>query len=67
MTLTDAEGYVDYSYINHLVVNGGVTRSFGDEVDTTAAAIPVTSTRGARSSRSTPGRCSNAAAAESTA
>ena len=23
-TLTDAEGYVDYSYINHLVVNGGV-------------------------------------------
>ena len=23
-TLTDAEGFVDYSYINHLVVNGGV-------------------------------------------
>jgi agmatine deiminase len=23
-TLTDAEGPVDYSYINHLVVNGGV-------------------------------------------
>ena len=23
-TLTDDEGYVDYSYINHLVVNGGV-------------------------------------------
>ncbi|BBX35678.1 agmatine deiminase [Mycolicibacterium mageritense DSM 44476 = CIP 104973] len=39
-TLTDAEGYVDYSYINHLVVNGGVIAcSFGDEVDATAAAI----------------------------
>ncbi|WP_280832719.1 agmatine deiminase family protein [Mycolicibacterium frederiksbergense] len=39
-TLTDAEGFVDYSYINHLVVNGGVIAcSFGDPVDGTAAAI----------------------------
>lgn len=39
-TLTDAEGFVDYSYINHLVVNGGVIAcSFGDPVDATAAAI----------------------------
>lgn len=37
---TDAEGYVDYSYINHLVVNGGVIAcSFDDTVDKTAAAI----------------------------
>jgi agmatine deiminase len=39
-TLTDAEGYVDYSYINHLVVNGGVIAcSFGDVNDDTGAAI----------------------------
>ncbi|SCX30311.1 agmatine/peptidylarginine deiminase [Mycolicibacterium fluoranthenivorans] len=39
-TLTDAEGYVDYSYINHLVVNGGVIAcSFGDPRDSDAAAI----------------------------
>ncbi|QNJ93845.1 agmatine deiminase family protein [Mycolicibacterium fluoranthenivorans] len=39
-TLTDAEGYVDYSYINHLVVNGGVIAcSFGDPRDADAAAI----------------------------
>ena len=38
--LTDAEGYVDYSYINHLVVNGGVIAcSFGDPRDADAAAI----------------------------
>ena len=39
-TLTDAEGYVDYSYINHLVVNGGVIAcGFGDVRDGDAAAI----------------------------
>lgn len=39
-TLTDTEGYVDYSYINHLVVNGGVIAcSFGDPRDGDAAAI----------------------------
>ncbi|UNB56063.1 MULTISPECIES: agmatine deiminase family protein [unclassified Mycolicibacterium] len=39
-TLTDAEGFVDYSYINHLVVNGGVIAcSFGDRNDAEAAAI----------------------------
>lgn len=39
-TLTDSEGYVDYSYINHLVVNGGVIAcSFGDSEDRTAMAI----------------------------
>ncbi|MCF6386689.1 agmatine deiminase family protein [Mycobacterium sp. MBM] len=38
--LTDDEGYVDYSYINHLVVNGGVIAcSFGDRRDADAAAI----------------------------
>lgn len=39
-TLTDAEGYVDYSYINHLVVNGGVIAcSFDDPRDADAVAI----------------------------
>lgn len=39
-TLTDDEGYVDYSYINHLVVNGGVIAcGFGDPNDSNAAAI----------------------------
>ncbi|MGW0162234.1 agmatine deiminase family protein [Mycobacterium sp. NPDC003323] len=39
-TLTDDEGFVDYSYINHLVVNGGVIAcSFGDARDADAAAI----------------------------
>jgi agmatine deiminase len=39
-TLTDAEGFVDYSYINHLVVNGGVIAcGFGDRNDANAAAI----------------------------
>jgi agmatine deiminase len=39
-TLSDAGGYVDYSYINHLVVNGGVIAgSFGDRRDADAAAI----------------------------
>lgn len=38
--LTDDEGFVDYSYINHLVVNGGVIAcSFGDPRDADAAAI----------------------------
>jgi agmatine deiminase len=39
-TLTDAEGYVDYSYINHLVVNGGVIAcGFDDVRDADAVAI----------------------------
>lgn len=39
-TLTDADGFVDYSYINHLVVNGGVIAcGFGDIHDAGAAAI----------------------------
>ncbi|MDV3126070.1 agmatine deiminase family protein [Mycobacterium sp. 21AC1] len=39
-TLTDDEGYVDYSYINHLVVNGGVIAcAFDDPRDADAAAI----------------------------
>lgn len=39
-TLTDDEGYVDYSYINHLVVNGGVIAcGFADPQDANAAAI----------------------------
>jgi agmatine deiminase len=39
-TLTDDGGFVDYSYINHLVVNGGVIAcSFGDPNDADAAAI----------------------------
>ena len=39
-TLTDADGFVDYSYINHLVVNGGVIAcGFDDAHDRTAAAI----------------------------
>ena len=38
--LTDDEGWVDYSYVNHLVVNGGVIAcSFGDPRDAEAAAI----------------------------
>ncbi|MBJ8338641.1 agmatine deiminase family protein [Antrihabitans sp. YC3-6] len=38
--LRDEEGYVDYSYINHLVVNGGVIAcSFGDPNDDVAAGI----------------------------
>ncbi len=38
--LRDAEGWVDYSYINHLVVNGGVIAcSFGDPNDDAAAQI----------------------------
>ena len=38
--LTDADGFVDYSYINHLVVNGGVIAcGFDDPRDADAAAI----------------------------
>lgn len=34
MTLRDNDGFVDYTYINHLVVNGGVIAcTFGDSVD----------------------------------
>jgi agmatine/peptidylarginine deiminase len=39
-TLTDAGGFVDYSYINHLVVNGGlIACGFDDAHDAGAAAI----------------------------
>ena len=39
-TLRDDDGFVDYSYINHLVVNGGVIAcSYGDPMDEEAAAI----------------------------
>ena len=39
-TLTDAEGFVDYSYINHLVLNGGVIAcTFGDPMDEKALRI----------------------------
>ena len=38
--LTDADGFVDYSYINHLVVNDGVIAcGFDDPRDADAAAI----------------------------
>lgn len=40
VTLTDDEGYVDFSYINHLVVNGGVIAcGFDDPRDADAVAI----------------------------
>lgn len=39
-TLTDPEGFVDYSYINHVVVNGGVIAcTFGDPNDEKALRI----------------------------
>lgn len=39
-TLTDDEGYVDYSYINHLVINGAVIAcGFGDPRDADAVSI----------------------------
>lgn len=39
-TLRDAEGWVDWSYVNHLVVNGGVIAcSFDDPHDADALAI----------------------------
>ncbi len=39
-TLRDDDGWTDYSYINHLLVNGGVIAcSFGDENDAAAAAV----------------------------
>ncbi|MFF1571125.1 agmatine/peptidylarginine deiminase [Leifsonia sp. NPDC058292] len=39
-TLRDDDGWTDYSYINHLLVNGGVIAcSFGDDNDAQAAAI----------------------------
>jgi agmatine deiminase len=39
-TLRDDEGFVDYSYVNHVLVNGGVIAcSFGDANDANAAAI----------------------------
>jgi agmatine deiminase len=39
-TLTDHRGWVDYSYVNHLVVNNGVVAcAFGDPRDADAAAV----------------------------
>lgn len=39
-TLRDAEGWVDWSYVNHLVLNGGVIAcSFGDPHDDAALGI----------------------------
>jgi agmatine deiminase len=39
-TLRDDEGFVDYSYVNHVLVNGGVVAcAFGDERDADAVAI----------------------------
>jgi agmatine deiminase len=39
-TLRDEEGFVDYSYVNHVLVNGGVIAcSFGDAGDANAVAI----------------------------
>jgi agmatine deiminase len=39
-TLRDAEGFVDYSYVNHFVVNGAVIAcAFGDPGDDRAAGI----------------------------
>ena len=40
VTLSDDEGFVDYSYINHLVVNGGVIAcTFNDPMDEKALRI----------------------------
>ena len=40
LTLSDDEGFVDYSYINHLVVNGGVIAcTFNDPMDEKALRI----------------------------
>jgi agmatine deiminase len=39
-TLRDGEGFVDYSYVNHVLVNDGVIAcSFGDDNDAAAVAI----------------------------
>jgi agmatine deiminase len=39
-TLRDGEGFVDYSYVNHVLVNGGVVAcSFGDQRDADAVTI----------------------------
>ncbi len=39
-TLTDDEGWVDYSYVNHLVTNGGVIAcTFDDPMDAEAVAV----------------------------
>jgi len=39
-TLRDTDGWVDYSYINHLLVNGGVIAcAFGDRRDSDAARV----------------------------
>jgi agmatine deiminase len=40
VTPRDKEGFVDYSYVNHALVNGGVIAcSFGDDNDANAVAI----------------------------
>jgi agmatine deiminase len=39
-TLRDDDGFVDYSYVNHVLVNGGVIAcSFGDDNDANAVSI----------------------------
>lgn len=40
-TLTDEEGFVDYNYVNHLVVNGGVVACSFGEVDADRAAEDI--------------------------
>ena len=63
-TLHDEEGPVDWSYINHLVVNGGVIAcTFDDPTMTAPSACSPRPTRGVASSASTPDRCSPAVAA----
>ncbi len=59
-----SEGYVDYSDINHLVVNGGVIAcSFGDpRAMRTPRRSSPSSIRAARWCRSMPARCSPGAA-----
>jgi agmatine deiminase len=40
-TLSDAEGYLDWSYVNHLVVNGGVVACSFDEPEADARAAEI--------------------------
>ena len=63
-TLADDEGPVDWSYINHLVVNDGVIAcTFGDAQDAESLAVLERAYPGGGSSASTPARSSTAAAA----
>jgi agmatine deiminase len=48
-TLRDSDGFVDYSYVNHSLVNGGVIAcSFGDPADDAAVALLAESYPGRR-------------------